>query len=350
MDFDNNFSEIKMNNSENQKIVNIPQKLIIEIKKTKWEKFFIFFKIIFRIIIIFIFLGLVGMIFEQSPKFSQKGEFEMLFVNKFDTLVEEKIGQPIVARIPVNGIISGETTGIFDFIPAETIIRMLDFAEKDINIKMIILEIDSPGGTVFDTQRIVEKIEEIKEIKPIIALVKSNAASGGYFLAAACNKIFTFPESMVGSIGVLVQIPNASEFMDKVGIKMFEISSGEFKTSGSPFSEFSEIDKTIFQKMVNETHQNLVKQIATQRNLEISEVQKIANGRIFSATQAKELGLIDSFDGHESIEKFFQQQKLFNVNYLRFTSSSNFWGNLPSFLTNFFQGGIKKNNSNFLAQ
>jgi protease-4 len=323
---------------------NFPEKIAVEIQKTRTEKVGDFLKSFFRGILILFFLVAIFKI----PGAHFPAEFQVEFVDRFGATASEIPNKKIIAQIPIDGIIAGEKSGLFDFAPAEMILKMLDFVENDAEISGVILQIDSPGGTVFDTQRIVEKIEKLREKKPVVAVLRSTAASGGYFVAAAAEKIFAFKESIVGSLGVLLQFPNAKNLMEKVGVKMIEISSGEFKTAGSPFAEFSETERAIFQKMVNSTHRDLIAQIARQRNLEIEKVAEISDGRVFSATNAAELNLIDSLAGASGAENFFTET-FGEINRLQFHAPRNWWEEFSGPVATFF-GGEKTKSAKFLAR
>ena len=162
-------------------------------------------------------------------------------------------------------------------------------------IKAVVVRIDSPGGAVAPTQEIFEEILRTRKNKPCIASMGSVAASGGYYIASACDKILANPGTMTGSIGVIMQLGNIEELMKKVGDKGINIKSGANKDIGSPFQPLSQEGRDILQSVVDNVHGQFVSAVAKGRGMDEARVRKLADGRIYSGAQAKELGLIDEF-------------------------------------------------------
>ncbi len=162
-------------------------------------------------------------------------------------------------------------------------------------IKAVVIRIDSPGGAVAPTQEIFEEIQRIKKTKPCIASMGSVAASGGYYIASACDKILANPGTMTGSIGVIMQLSNFEELLKKVGVKGVNIKSGANKDIGSPYHPLSPEGRDILQGLVDNVHSQFVAAVAKGRGMDEARVRKLADGRIYSGDQAKELGLIDQF-------------------------------------------------------
>ena len=160
-------------------------------------------------------------------------------------------------------------------------------------IKAVVVRIDSPGGAVAPTQEIFEEIQKTKKKKPCIASMGSVAASGGYYIASACNKILANPGTMTGSIGVIMQISNFEELMKKIGVKGVNIKSGANKDIGSPFQPLSQEGREILQALVDNVHSQFVTAVAKGRGMDEARVRKLADGRIYSGAQAKDLGLVD---------------------------------------------------------
>ena len=162
-------------------------------------------------------------------------------------------------------------------------------------VKAIVVRIDSPGGAVAPTQEIFEEIQRAKKQKPFIASMGGMATSGGYYIAAACDKIVANPGTLTGSIGVIMQLTNFEELMKKVGVKGFNIKSGANKDLGSPFQTMSPEGRQILQSLVDNVHSQFVAAVAKGRGMNEAQVRKLADGRVYSGAQAKELGLIDQF-------------------------------------------------------
>ena len=162
-------------------------------------------------------------------------------------------------------------------------------------VKAVVVRIDSPGGAVAPTQEIFEEIQRAKKQKPFIASMGGMATSGGYYIAAACDKIVANPGTLTGSIGVIMQLTNFEELMKKVGVKGFNIKSGANKDLGSPFQTMSAEGREILQSLVDNVYGQFVAAVAKGRGMNEAQVRKLADGRVYSGAQAKELGLIDQF-------------------------------------------------------
>ena len=162
-------------------------------------------------------------------------------------------------------------------------------------VKAIVVRVDSPGGAVAPTQEIFAEIQRSKKKKPFIASMGSIAASGGYYIAAACDKIVANPGTLTGSIGVIMQLSNVEELMKKIGVKGYNVKSGANKDIGSPFQPLSAEGKEILQSLVDNVHGQFVAAVAQGRGLDEARVRKLADGRIYSGAQAKALGLVDQF-------------------------------------------------------
>ena len=162
-------------------------------------------------------------------------------------------------------------------------------------VKAVVVRIDSPGGAVAPTQEIFEEIQRSKKQKPFIASMGGMATSGGYYIAAACDKIVANPGTLTGSIGVIMQLTNLEELMKKVGVKGLNIKSGANKDLGSPFQAISPEGSEILQSLVDNVHSQFVAAVAKGRGMNEGQVRKLADGRVYSGAQAKDLGLIDQF-------------------------------------------------------
>src|SRR3990170_1154501 len=162
-------------------------------------------------------------------------------------------------------------------------------------IKAIVVRIDTPGGAVAPTQEIFDAIQKTRVKKPLIASMGSMATSGGYYIASACEKIFANPGTLTGSIGVIMQFNNVEELMKKIGVKGFNIKSGANKDIGSPFQPLSPEGRQILQSLVDDVHGQFVSAVASGRGMDAAQVRKLADGRVYSGAQAKEIGLVDQF-------------------------------------------------------
>jgi protease IV len=192
-----------------------------------------------------------------------------------------------VAVIPVEGEIFDVRDAIDDL-----------HAHRDNRaIKAIIIRINSPGGAIAPSQELYQEILDLREEsdKPIIASLDSVAASGGYYIASACDAIVANPGSITGSIGVIVQWFNLEELVRWAKMKPETITSGRMKDAGSPFREFSEEERAYFQALTNQLHQQFVRAVAAGRKGKLSqdEVARLADGRVFTGEEALKLKLVD---------------------------------------------------------
>lgn len=174
----------------------------------------------------------------------------------------------------------------------------LKMAEENDDIKGIILRVNSPGGGVVESAEIHEKILDIKKVKkPVYVSMGSMAASGGYYISAPADKIYASPETMTGSLGVIMQGYNYEKLAKKYGVEFQTIKSGPHKDIMSPTREMTGEEREILQDMIDNSYDQFVKIIADGRGMPDEEVREIADGRIYDGRQAKENHLIDDF-GH----------------------------------------------------
>jgi protease-4 len=180
-------------------------------------------------------------------------------------------------------------------IESSRVIEELQQYVSDDGVKAIILRVDSPGGGVGPSQEIYREIMRIKSIskRKVVTSMGSVAASGGYYIASASDLIVANPGTITGSIGVIMQFSNFEELLKKIGVKGVVLKSGEHKDIGSPFREMTPEEKRIMQEVLDNVHQQFIQAVAEGRKLDRSKVAQIADGRILTGEQAKNLGLVD---------------------------------------------------------
>ncbi|MDO5047085.1 MAG: signal peptide peptidase SppA [Anaerococcus sp.] len=189
--------------------------------------------------------------------------------------------------VNVNGIILSD--GANDFAVNE-----LKEAAEDPSIAGVILNVDSPGGSVYASERIANEVEGLKEAnKPVYAVMGEMAASGGYYISAPTDKIYASNETWTGSIGVIIQSYSLEGLFDKHGIKEQNITTGAMKDAGSYGSDMTDEEKEYFQGLVDSAFDRFVSLVAKGRNMSEREVRKLADGRVYDGSQALENGLID---------------------------------------------------------
>ncbi len=158
----------------------------------------------------------------------------------------------------------------------------------------LILRIDSPGGTVGDSQEIYSAINRLKTKGcKVIASFGNISASGGVYIGVAADKIVANPGTITGSIGVIIRGNNISELLDKIGIKFETVKSGLFKDILSPDKPLSEEGRALLQNLIDESYEQFTNAVSVGRKIPVEDVKKFADGRIFTGSQAKELGLVD---------------------------------------------------------
>lgn len=194
-----------------------------------------------------------------------------------------------VALVRVEGVL----------IDSKDIIEELRGYSEDASIKAIVLRIESPGGAVAPAQEIYEELVRIKEKKKVVASMGSTAASGGYYIASPADKIVANPGTLTGSIGVIMEIPNIKGLMDKIGVETQVIKSGRHKDIASIFKSMTEEERRILQEVLDDVHEQFIEAVTKGRGMDVNEVRRLADGRIFTGRMAKNLGLVDELGNLE---------------------------------------------------
>jgi protease-4 len=178
---------------------------------------------------------------------------------------------------------------------SKEILHQLERHQDNQSIKAVVVRVNSPGGGVAAAQEIHEELNKTRSRygKPVVVSMGSLAASGGYYIACASDRIFANPGTITGSIGVIVQLANISQLLQKVGIRSVVIKSGEHKDMGSMTKEISPEDQRIFQGVLDDAHDQFIEAVVKGRKLDQARVREIADGRIFTGRQAMGLGLVD---------------------------------------------------------
>jgi len=193
---------------------------------------------------------------------------------------------------------TGERIGVVEIagviLDSKHAVEQLERFENDGSIDAVVLRIDSPGGGVAASQEIYEAAKRLRQRnKFVIASMGSVAASGGYYIACAADTIMANPGTTTGSIGVISEIMNLTELLNKIGVRFEVIKSGKYKDSGSPYRAMNEEDRRYFQGYVDDAYQQFVGVVAQARRMEKADVLKYADGRVFTGQQALAFGLID---------------------------------------------------------
>jgi len=201
-------------------------------------------------------------------------------------IISREDGFPIGERIAIL-----EIQGVI--LDSQPYLDSLSKIKKDDGIKAIVLRIDSPGGAVGPSQEIYSEILKLREKKPVIATLGSVGASGGYYIACAAQKILANPGTITGSIGVIAQFVSYEQLLKWAKLDVEVIKSGEFKDVGSPFKKMTETEKQYMQQLIDNVYSQFKLAVSKARGIDSKEMDKIADGRIFTGEQAKNLKLID---------------------------------------------------------
>lgn len=218
-----------------------------------------------------------------------------------------------IALISLSGAIASEqSSGLMssDQYSAESVKRSIKRATDDDSVKGVLFAINTPGGTVAMSQEIYSEVMRLRKVKPVVFAMSDVAASGGYYIASAGDRIFAEPGTLTGSIGVIFSTFNAQQlFSEKLGIQSNVIKSGKFKDIGSMYRTMSPDEKTLLQSIINNSYQQFLGAITEGRvnrkdNYKTAKVvlteetlKKYADGRVFTGEQAQKLGFVDSLGG-----------------------------------------------------
>ena len=160
-------------------------------------------------------------------------------------------------------------------------------------IKAIVLRVQSPGGGVAASQEIYQAVRNARTSKPVVCSMGEVAASGGYYIACACDTIVANPGTLTGSIGVIMEFMVAEELIKKAGLKFEVLKAGQNKDLGSPFRQMTPEERTLLQGMIDDVHSQFIEAVAEGRQLSPDSVRMFADGRVFSGRQALALRLVD---------------------------------------------------------
>jgi protease IV len=202
-----------------------------------------------------------------------------------------------VAVVEVDGIIG---VGLDRGADADTIVKTLGEYRDNASVAAVVLRINSPGGVVGPTQEIFSAVERVKAAgKPVVASLGAVAASGGYYVAVAANRIFASPGTLTGSIGVVMQLANVEGLLRKVGVDYVVIKSGAYKDIGNFARPMKPEERQVLQSLLDDVYGQFVTAVAERRGLERKAVLGFADGRIYSGQQARALKMVDELGGLE---------------------------------------------------
>lgn len=212
-------------------------------------------------------------------------------------VVKEGNSAKQIAEVSVKGeIVDVGTGGLFgaDGYNHQAALKQLDTIKRDDTIKGVMLTVNSPGGSTYASDELYQKLKEVKDAgKKVYVQMETMAASGGYYISAPADKIYAGPQTITGSIGVISESIDYSELLGNLGVKTNTIKSGEHKDIMSPSKEMTPEEREILQSINKDSYDQFINVIVKGRHMSESKVRQLADGRIYSAQQAKNNGLVD---------------------------------------------------------
>ncbi|MGG0644761.1 signal peptide peptidase SppA [Sporosarcina gallistercoris] len=287
-------------------------------------------------------------------------DFNALFEDSFaigtatyeETVLDQGDSNERIAILDVSGVIQ-DTGPASPFAAAgynhQNLLSQLADIQGDQTIKGIVLHVDSPGGGVVESSDIYDELISIQENRdiPIYVSMGSMAASGGYYISAPADKIFVHPETITGSIGVIMESMNYAELADKIGIDFNTIKTGPYKDMMSPNRDMTKTERDMLQEMINDSYERFVGIVADGRGMSVANVKKVADGRIMNGRQAIESGLADDYGKlPEVIDALITEQGFKNPTVFEYSSSDS----LSSIFGTSVSGLFKKNAETELIQ
>ncbi|MBT5470373.1 MAG: signal peptide peptidase SppA [Nitrospina sp.] len=260
-------------------------------------------------------------------------------LGKLEEVTIEGEGPGKILLVDVDGIINNQKNRTFSgntlsLGMVEKVRSIIEKAEKDSEIKALLIKMNSPGGTVTASDIIYHLLKSYKEKNKvkIYVQVMDLAASGGYYIAMAGDQIIAHPTSLIGSIGVIALKVNLKDLMAKIGVDVEIVKSGDKKDFMSPFRSFTQEERDLFQNTIDRFHNRFVTTIVENRSkLNKSEVQTLADGRVYDAEQAKDFKLIDHI-GYvtDTIQRVRSDMKNSNLKLITYHRSNDYQGNIYS--------------------
>jgi protease-4 len=288
------------------------QTIIIE----RRERGGIFRRIILPVVMLLLVLSLLGSLFT-----AQSG----LPTRLSERYVAGDITAAKVAIVAAEGLLMDAQV--------DNILRQIRQARDDDKVLAIVLRVDSPGGGVSAADRIWRELSLVK--KPLVASFGDTAASGGYYIAATAQRIFAEPTTLTGSIGVILEMPQVGELLDKVGVKMETVTSGPWKDAGSMFHRaLTPEERSRWQAVIEPAYERFLRVVAQGRKLPLDRVRPAADGRILTAQEALDLKLVDQI-GYldDAVREAWRLARVESTRVIRYAMPFSFAEALPGLAT-----------------
>lgn len=233
--------------------------------------------------------------------------FLMIIASFVTALYPTELESGNIAVIPIRGTISTATEQqLLPGVNSQSIVELIEKAEDVEAIKAILLEIDSPGGTPVASDEIATAVKKAE--KPTIAVIRETGASGAYWIASAADKIYANRMSMTGSIGVRASRLEFAGFIEEHNITYRRLVAGKYKDTGNMWKEMTEEEQKLYQKILDDLHDEFIKTVSDNRELPEEKVRELATGFVYLGMEAKELGLVDELGRKEDAIKYIEQK------------------------------------------
>ncbi len=229
-----------------------------------------------------------------------------------------------IAVIPIEGVIVTDGAAGFgeELTSSTKILKLLKQADEDEEIKAILLEINSPGGSAVASAEIADKLKTIQ--KPVYSVIRSSGASGAYWIASATDRIYAHRYAVTGSIGVIGSYLEFADLLKDYNITYRRMVAGKYKDAGSPWKTLSKEENTLIQSILDTIHEGFIKEVAKNRNLDEKKVRELATGFIYLGEEAVALGLVDEIGSKESAVKALEQKLNITAELAEFSAKKTF--------------------------
>ena len=214
--------------------------------------------------------------------------------SRWEEQAVEGAGRDRVVIIDISGVIGAPSDAFSLQLSQGQLLSQIRQATKDTLVKAVVLRVDSPGGGVVASSEIYAELLKLREAgKTLVVSMGTTAASGGYYVSAPADRIYANPDTLTGSLGVILSLTNYEDSFEKLGLKSYVYKSGELKDIGSPTRPPTPEEQRVLQSVVDEAYAGFVRVIVEGRGLPEEQVRQIADGRIYTGNQALDLGLVD---------------------------------------------------------
>jgi len=259
--------------------------------------------------------------------------FFVIFASFVSLLIPAEYESGNIAIIPIEGVITTDGPTTFTAgIESGDVVELIQKAQENDEIKAILLEINSPGGSPVATDEIAQAVKQVE--KPVIAVIRESGASGAYWIATSADTIFANRMSITGSIGVKASHLEFAGLLHDYNITYRELAAGKYKEAGSPFKTMTPEEQKMFQKLLDELHTEFITAVATNRNLTEDYVRELATGFVYTGSEAKKLKLVDELGTKEDAIKYIEKQLNITAETVEYEKKGSFLDELSGMTAN----------------